>query len=107
MTILGEKYRVIVSNPIGSELDTNNNIIFEVNYGYVEGVIDAEGERQEAYILGINKPIHSFEGRLVAIIHRTNDIGNKWVISNNHYSKEEIEKQVSFMEKYFNIEIII
>jgi len=107
MTILGKKYKVIVTNPIGSSLDTNEDIIFKVNYGIVDGVLDAAGENQEAYILGVDKPLNSYEGRLIAIIHRTNDIENKWVISNFHYSKEEIAKQVDFLEKFFNIEIII
>ena len=92
MTILGEKFKVHITNPIGSCLDTNNNVIFKVNYGIVDGE---------------DKPIDTFEGYLVAIVHRVNDVENKWVISNYHLSKEEIYEKISFIEGFFNIEIIL
>ena len=68
MSILGTKCKVIVTNPIGSALDTNPDIVFGVNYGIVENEFDAAGEPQGAYILGIDKPISTFEGRLIGII---------------------------------------
>ena len=107
MTIIGEKFKVLVTNPIGSQLDTNNNIVFKVNYGIVDGVLDANGEPQYAYILGEEKPLDVFEGHLVAIVHRLNDFENKWIISNYHLSKEEIYNQISFIEGFFNVEIIL
>lgn len=107
MSILGHKYRVLIKHPIGSELEDNPDIKFEVNYGIVENEYDALGNPQEAYVLGIDRPLPFFDGRLIAIIHRTNDVENKWVISNIHYTKEEILEQVSFLEKYFNVEVII
>ena len=107
MTILGEKYKVIITNPIGSRLDTNNKVVFKVNYGIVEGVLDASGEPQYAYVLDADEPIESFEGHLVAIVHRVNDVENKWIISNYHLSKEEIYEKISFIEGFFNIEIIL
>ena len=78
-----------------------------VNYGIVEGVLDANGEPQYAYILGEEKPLDVFEGHLVAIVHRLNDFENKWIISNYHLSKEEIYNQISFIEGFFNVEIIL
>ena len=107
MSILGEKYRVIVTKPIGSRHDSNPDIIYKVNYGIVEGVLDASGEPQEAYILGVDEELDTFEGRLIAICHRTNDTENKWIISNFHLTKEEILEQISFIESYFNVEIIV
>ena len=107
MSILGRKCTVNVTNPIGSTLDTNPDITFAVNYGLVENEFDAAGEPQGAYILGIDKPISTFEGRLIGIIHRTNDTVNNWVVANIHLSKEEILEKVNFMEKYFNVEVIV
>lgn len=107
MSIIGKKYRVNIIHPIGSVYEENEDIKFEVNHGIVENEVDALGNPQEAYVLGIDKPLSYFDGRLIAIIHRTNDIENKWVISNIHYSKEEILEKVSFIEKYFNVEVII
>jgi len=107
MSIIGDKFKVCVTHPIGSIFESNENIIFKVNYGEIEGVLDAEGNPQKAYILGVDEPVSEYEGRLIAIVHRTNDLENIWVISNFHYSKEEIKNAIDFMEKYFNIEVIV
>ena len=68
----------------------------------------ADGEEVDAYILGIEKPIKEFEGKVIAIIHRIDDIEDKLVIApeNKDFSKEEINKLTNFQEKYFKSEII-
>jgi inorganic pyrophosphatase len=64
-------------------------------------------EEQDAYILGVDYPVKEYKGKLIAIINRKNDVEDKWVISNQSYSLEEIEKQVSFTEQYFDSDIIL
>lgn len=105
--IIGERFKVIVDTPIGSTHPDFPDIVYEVNSGYVEGVLAADGEEQHAYILGIDEPIEEFEGTLIAIIHRINDVENKWVIANKNLTKDEIYNKVSFMEKYFKIEVLM
>ena len=104
--IIGEEFKVIIDRPIGSTHPDNDDVVYEVNYGYVEGIIAADGEEQDAYVLGVDEPIKEYTGKLIAIIHRLNDVENKWVISNRNYSKEEIYEQVKFVEKYFKVEIL-
>jgi inorganic pyrophosphatase len=104
--IIGEKFTVIIDRPIGSTHPDNDDVVYEVNYGYIEGIIAPDGEEQDAYVLGVDEPIEEFTGTLIAIIHRLNDVENKWVISNKKYSKEEIYEQVKFVEKYFKVEIL-
>lgn len=60
-------------------------------------------------MLGIDKPVKNFEGKVVAIINRKNDIEDKLVVceENKDYSKEEIKKAVNFQEKYFKSKIIL
>ena len=62
-----------------------------------------DGEEQDAYILGISEPVKEFTGRVIAIIHRFDDIEEKWVVAPEgmNLSGEEIEKQVHFQEQYF------
>ena len=104
--IIGEEFKVIIDRPIGSTHPDNDDVVYEVNYGYVEGIIAADGEEKDAYVLGVDEPIKEYTGKLIAIIHRLNDVENKWVISNRNYSKEEIYEQVKFVEKYFKVEIL-
>ena len=82
-------------------------IFYSVNYGYIEGIIAGDGEYQDAYILGIDKPITEFSGKVIAIIHRFNDVEEKWVVApdNVSFSKDEIMEKVCFQEKFFSIEI--
>ena len=105
--IIGERYRVIVDTPIGSTNPDYPDIVYEVNYGLVDGILAADGQEQYDYILGIDETIEEFEGTLIAIIHRINDVENKWVIANKHLTKDEIYQKVSFMEKYFKVEILM
>ena len=66
-----------------------------------------DGEEQDAYILGINEPIKEFTGKVIAIIHRFDDIEEKLVVAPEgvSFSKDEIMQQVDFQEKFFKIEI--
>ncbi len=51
--------------------------------------------------------VKEFIGRIIAIIHRTDDVEEKWVVAleNALFTKDEIMQQVEFQEKYFESEI--
>ena len=105
--MIGKIVKVIVDRPLGTYHPNHKDIYYTLNYGYVEGVIAGDGEEQDAYILGIDKPIKEFVGKVIAIIHRYDDVEEKLVVAEEgiRYSKEEIIKLVEFQEKYFQIEI--
>ena len=52
-----------------------------MNYGYVADVLAADNEWQDAYIFGVTEPVEVFEGDVVAVIHRLNDVEDKWVVA--------------------------
>ena len=66
-----------------------------------------DGEEQDAYILGVSIPVKTFTGKVLAVIHRFDDVEEKWVVApeNVEFSKEEISKAVSFQEQFFQTEI--
>ena len=107
--MLGNIVKVIIDRPLGSHHPKHKDIIYPVNYGYIPGVIAPDGEEQDAYILGVNEPITQFVGKVIAVIHRLNDIENKWVVApeNKAFSKDEIADLVAFQEKFFDIEILL
>ena len=78
-----------------------------VNYGYIPGIMAGDGEEQDAYVLGVNEPLQEFTGVVIAIIHRIDDVEDKWVVAPEGvtFSKEEIWEQVKFQEQYFKAEI--
>lgn len=105
--MIGKIVKVMVDRPLGSYHPKHKDIYYSVNYGYIEGIFAPDGEEQDAYILGVDKPVKEFVGKVIAIIHRIDDVEEKWVVSpeNIFFTKDEILSQVSFQEKYFNIEI--
>ena len=107
--MIGKIVKVIVDRPLGTFHPKHKDIFYSVNYGFIPGIIAADGEEQDAYILGIDEPVAEFTGKVIAIIHRFDDVEEKWVVSaeNISFSKSEIEKLVYFQEKFFDIEIVM
>ena len=105
--MIGSIVKVIVDRPLGTYHPEHKDICYPVNYGYIPDRLAPDGEEQDAYILGIDKPLREFVGRVIAIIHRFDDTEEKWVVAPEHctYTKEEIQKQVAFQEQYFHTEI--
>lgn len=105
--MIGKTVKVIVDRPLGSYHPQHKNMYYPVNYGYVEGFIAPDGEEQDAYILGVNAPVKEFIGKIIAIIHRYDDVEEKWVVApeNASFTKNEIIEQVKFQEQYFRSEV--
>ena len=98
---------MIVDRPLGTYHPEHKDIYYSLNYGYVEGIIAADGEEQDAYILGVTEPIKEFSGKVIAIIHRFDDMEEKWIVApeGSFFSKDDILQQVNFPERFFKIEI--
>lgn len=107
--MIGDIVKVIVDRPLGSQHPQYVETYYPINYGFVEGIMAADGKEQDAYILGVDIPVKEFVGKVIAIIHRYDDVEEKWVVvpQNMSYTKEEIKKQVEFQEKYFKSKIIM
>lgn len=101
------KVNVKVDRPLGSCHPVYKDLYYPVNYGYVEGILAPDGEEQDVYILGVDVPLKEFTGRVIAVIHRLDNLEEKWVAApeGKTYTAEEIREQVSFQEQYFQYEI--
>lgn len=106
-SVLGTVVDVTVDRPIGSAHPEHPDMIYPVNYGYVEGVIAPDGEEQDAYILGVDTPVEKFTGMVVGVICRQDDVEEKWVVVPENLAGTEIcwecniMHAVDFTEKYF------
>lgn len=101
----------IIKIKIDRELGTKHpkhGYIYPVNYGFIPNTISGDGEEIDCYLLGVFEPVEEYEGKCIAIIHRTNDDDDKLIIvpKEKDYSNEAIEALVEFQEKYFKHEII-
>lgn len=104
---LGAKVKIEIDRPLGSAHPKFPQTIYPVNYGYIEGVVAPDGDYQDVYLLGVDKPVKEYDGVIIAIVTRDNDIEEKWVAAPEgiKFSKEEIEHQINFMEQYYKSHI--
>nr|WP_294799572.1 inorganic diphosphatase [uncultured Eubacterium sp.] len=95
---------------MGSFHPEHKELFYPINYGYIEGLFAGDGEEQDAYILGIDEPVAEFSGKVIAVVHRTDDVEDKWIVVPDGvtFTIDEIEESVDFQEKYFShtIELI-
>ena len=106
---LGKTISVTVDRPMGSHHPNYENIVYPINYGYYDEVFAPDGEEQDVYILGVYEPVSCFTGKVIAIIHRLNDVEDKWVVAPDEFifAKEDIIEATKFQEQYFEIEVIM
>lgn len=102
-TMIGKTVTVTVDRPLGSK-HPKFDMIYPINYGYVEGIIGGDGEEQDTYIVGIHEPLTTFTGMIIAIVERYDDCETKWVVASENlsYTVEELEMILSFQEQWFH-----
>ena len=105
--LIGKEIDVIIDRPIGTTHPKYKDMIYLVNYGYIDGFYGGDNEYQDVYILGEDKPLNNYRGKVIAVVRRLNDNEDKLVVYNYGYlSSNEIEETINFQEKYFKHEII-
>ena len=105
--MIGNIVTVKVDRPMESYHPEHKDMYYPINYGYIEGVIAPDGEEQDAYLLGLEEPVEEYTGIVIAIIHRYDDVEEKWVVvpKGMMFTNEEIKENVYFQEQYFKSEI--
>ncbi len=104
---LGKIVEVHMDRPLGTK-HPKHGFIYMVNYGYIPNTISADGEELDAYVLGVFEPVSAFTGKVIAIVHRTNDDDDKLVVvpEGKEYSDEAIKALTEFQERFFESVII-
>lgn len=104
---LGKKVHLIFDRPLGSK-HPKHGFVYELNYGYIPGVLAPDGEELDAYYLGTNQSLEEVDGVVIAIIHREDNDDDKLVVAPEgvDFSDEEIIKSTYFQEKWFKSKIV-
>ena len=99
--LMGKTVHVVVDRPIGY---CHGDLVYPVNYGYIPGVPAADGEAQDAYILGVSEPVAEFDGQVIAAVRRKNDCEDKLVVApaGTVYHQGQIAEAVQFQEQFFD-----
>ena len=103
-TYLGQSVTIEIDRPIGYvHQKKDRTLLYPINYGYVPGVLGGDGEELDVYLLGVDQPVQTYTGRIIAAVLRADDCEDKLVMAPEGctFSAEEIEKQLHFQEKYY------
>ena len=104
---LGKEVTIEIDRPLGTK-HPKHGFIYMVNYGFIPNTISGDGEELDAYLLGEFDPVEKSSGKVIAIIHRTNDDDDKLIISKDgkEYSNDAIRALTEFQERFFDSIII-
>ena len=105
---LGKTVDILVDRPIGFVHHTKGvTLHYTINYGYLPGVMGGDGEDQDVYILGVDKPLERFTGRIIGVIRRKDDNEDKFVAApiGMDFHQGQIAEAVHFVEKYFDSKV--
>ena len=104
---IGKIVSVKIDRPLGS-VHPKHGFVYPVNYGYIPGTVSGDGEELDAYVLGEHKPLDTFEGRVIAVIHRLDDDDDKLVVMQDgrNYTDEQITALTEFQDRWFKSTIL-
>lgn len=103
---LGKIVTVKMDRQMGSH-HPKHGFIYPVNYGFVPNTISGDGEELDAYVLGEFEPLDEFIGKVIAVLHRTNDDDDKLIVCDNNrdFTDDQIDALTEFQERFFEHEI--
>lgn len=105
--LLGKKVEVTIDRALGTK-HPKHGFIYEVNYGYINGITAPDGEELDAYFLGVNESIVTGNGVCIAIAHRKDNDDDKLIVvpEGMIMSDDEIMSAIHFQEQWFDTEIV-
>ena len=97
--MLGKIVRIHVTYPINS-YNKRFRFRYKLNYGIIEGSSMQNGHPQSAYVMGINHPVRTFEGRVIALVRRGGSRGIAWVVApkSTRFINHDIRRALEFAE---------
>ena len=104
---LGKEVFIEIDRKLGSN-HPKHGFMYMLNYGFIPNTISGDGEELDAYLVGEFEPVTSAKGKVIAIIHRTNDDDDKLIVSKDgkEYSDDAIRAMTKFQERFFESVII-
>ncbi len=95
--MLGKFIRVCVTGRM-NETDPDTGSVCQLNFGKVEGNCSIKNV-QGAYIMGIDHPVHNFDGRVIAVIRRNS--GERFLVvapKSTRYIINDIRAAIAYAE---------
>lgn len=101
---LNKKITVIIDRKMGDK-HPKYDWVYPINYGEIKGVKSGDLDDLDAYVIGPEEPLETFEGKCIAYIEREDNAEDPKLIvvspEKENISDDEILKIVDFQEKWF------
>lgn len=104
---IGKTVTVTVDRPYGSFHPHHPDVLYPLNYGYVNELVSADGEFQDAYVYGPKEPVESFTGIVSGILYRK-DGPSRFIVTRagEMIDRDQIIEAVAFEEQYYDTRFI-
>ena len=103
---LGRSVKVTIDRPLGSQ-HPEGGFVYELNYGFVPGYIAPDGEELDAYVIGPDVPLTEYEGEIIAVVLRDDDVEDKVVVGSRHWTESEVTKAIRLQERFFTSRVVM
>lgn len=107
-SFLGKRVKIKIDRPLGYlHQKESYQLLYPLNYGYIPGILGGDGEELDVYLVGVNEPVKEFEGKIIGIVHRNNDVEDKLIMTpvSVNITQKEAEQAVHFQEQYYDSHI--
>ena len=104
---LGKTVQITIDRPLGSTHPKHRDIVYPVNYGFIEHTTGGDGEEIDVYLLGVDLPVKSYSAVIAGVVCREDDDEDKLIAAPNgiSFTADEMYREVEFQEKYFDSHI--
>ena len=105
---LGQTVTIGIDRPIGYvHHKDGKTLLYPINYGYIPGILGGDGEELDVFLVGIDRPVSEFTGKIIGIAYRADDVEDKLIMAPEgaSFSAEEMARVVQFQEKYYHTTI--
>ena len=105
---LGRTVSIGIDRPIGYIHRKGAKVLhYPINYGYIPDVLGGDGEEMDVYLLGVSEPVEQFTCKIIAIVHREDDVEDKLVGAPEglSFTAEQIADSIEFQEKYYTTKL--
>ena len=101
---LGKEINIEIARPIGFvHKKEKYSLEYKINYGFIPGVLGGDGEELDVYLLGVSEPVERYHCRVIAMVHRENDVEDKLIAApvGMTFTKNQVAEAVNFQEQYY------
>lgn len=101
---LGKTVKIEIDRPIGYvHRKGKKTLVYPINYGYIPDVLGGDGEELDVFLVGVDVPVSTYEGKIIGIVYRADDVEDKLIMAPEGISlnAEKLARDVYFQEKYY------